>query len=117
MLIPYKKEYEKIAMGLLSFMPGEKRVQDIQKTLDTYRSSTEWKLYLWKHKDGSIIGVAGIEEANEHIYLHDITLNPSYRNEGVAKQMVDELEHLYKTPLKGTKVTEHFLEHCRKNGC
>ncbi|HWO97501.1 MAG TPA: N-acetyltransferase, partial [Bacillus sp. (in: firmicutes)] len=33
MLIRYKKNYEKIAMGLLSFMPTEKDLKALQKTM------------------------------------------------------------------------------------
>ncbi len=35
MLIRFKKSYEKIAMGLLSFMPTEKRFENI--TIDNER--------------------------------------------------------------------------------
>lgn len=36
MLIRYKRSFEKIAMGLLSFMPGEKDVKQLQQTIKSY---------------------------------------------------------------------------------
>lgn len=36
MLIRYKRSFEKIAMGLLSFMPGEKDVKQLQQTMKSY---------------------------------------------------------------------------------
>ena len=33
MLLRYKKTYEKIAMGLLSYMPGDKNVKKLQETI------------------------------------------------------------------------------------
>ncbi|HEY4531645.1 MAG TPA: N-acetyltransferase, partial [Kurthia sp.] len=38
MLNRYRKAYEKIAMGLLSFMPNEKDLKVLQQTIQTYES-------------------------------------------------------------------------------
>lgn len=38
MLIRFKKSYEKIAMGLLSFMPTEKDVKTLQLTMKDYEA-------------------------------------------------------------------------------
>ncbi|MCE7791079.1 GNAT family N-acetyltransferase [Salipaludibacillus sp. CUR1] len=114
MLIPYKKEYEKIAMGLLSFMPGEKKVQKIQQTIDHYRASNSWHLYLWRNEDGRFVGVVGVEESDDCVYLRDLTVDPSYRNEGIANKMVKDTEVLWKTELTGTTTTHYFLEHCKE---
>ncbi|MBO1915326.1 N-acetyltransferase, partial [Microvirga sp. 3-52] len=48
MLIRYKKTYEKIAMGLLSYMPGEHSVKELQETIQMYETEDDWQLYLWK---------------------------------------------------------------------
>ncbi|PXW88704.1 hypothetical protein DFR56_103209 [Pseudogracilibacillus auburnensis] len=39
MLIRYKKNQEKIAMGLLSFMPVEKDVKLLQQTMKEYEDN------------------------------------------------------------------------------
>ena len=38
MLIRYKKIFEKIAMGLLSFMPSEKDLKKLQLTIKQYET-------------------------------------------------------------------------------
>lgn len=48
MLIRYKKALEKIAMGLLSFMPNEKDVKKLTETIHSYENDDNWVLYLWK---------------------------------------------------------------------
>jgi len=45
MLIRYKKAYEKIAMGLLSFMPNEKDLKKLQQTMKNYESEDNWQLF------------------------------------------------------------------------
>ncbi|MCZ2970858.1 GNAT family N-acetyltransferase RibT, partial [Acinetobacter baumannii] len=51
MLIRFKKSYEKIAMGLLSFMPTEKDVKTLQLTMKEYEAKDDWQLYLWKENE------------------------------------------------------------------
>ena len=41
----------KIAMGLLSFMPKEKEIKKLQKTMERYENDPDWKLYFWKEED------------------------------------------------------------------
>jgi len=48
MLIRYKKSFEKIAMGLLSYMPSEKDLKKLQQTIKQYDSDKNWQLFLWK---------------------------------------------------------------------
>ncbi len=48
MLIRYKKTFEKIAMGLLSFMPSEKDLKKLQRTMKQYETEEDWQLFLWK---------------------------------------------------------------------
>ncbi|MGJ9384886.1 N-acetyltransferase [Salipaludibacillus neizhouensis] len=114
MLVSYKKEHEKIAMGLLSFMPGEKSIKKIQKVIDKYTKSETLKLYLWRTEANQFVGVIGVEEDNEDVYLRDLTVDPSHRNEGLALTMVQAMEDKYSVYLIGLKHTDHFLKHCRK---
>lgn len=61
MLIRYKKSFEKIAMGLLSFMPNEKDVKQLQQTMKDYETDTDRQLFLWK-EDEDIVGCVGVEK-------------------------------------------------------
>lgn len=111
----YKKEYEKIAMGLLSFMPGDKSVKKTQQVIKHYNNRENWKLFLWKTGFNRFVGVIGVEKDGKDIYLHDLTVDPSFRNEGLAHVMIEALEAQFSTHLTGLKQTEHFLQYCREN--
>jgi len=113
MLIRYKKSFEKIAMGLLSFMPEEKDVKKLLSTIKEYETNENWRLYLWKEED--ILGAVGVklEDESQAIIQH-ITVNPSHRNQGIGKKMVealkDELGGAY--TICANEVTEEFVEQC-----
>ena len=63
MLIRYKKTFEKIAMGLLSFMPTEKDLKKLQFTIKEYETVENLQLFLWKEED--IIGLIGVQMNDE----------------------------------------------------
>ncbi|GAB3052566.1 GNAT family N-acetyltransferase [Virgibacillus ainsalahensis] len=95
MLIRYKKNSEKIAMGLLSFMPEEKKdVKKLQQTIKEYEINPDWHLYLWKEDD--IIGAVGLRIDDDiNAVIQHISVNPSYRNIGIGRKMINEVVHLY----------------------
>ena len=66
MLIRYKKVYEKIAMGLLSFMPNEKDLKKLQSTMKRYETDEDWQLYLWK-EDDDITGLIGVNVKDDYV--------------------------------------------------
>ncbi|TMW73663.1 GNAT family N-acetyltransferase [Alteribacter natronophilus] len=116
MIIPYQQDYKKIAMGLLSYMPGEKKVKKLQNTMDQYSGNRDWELYFWKEED-TFVGIMGVEMDGERAYLHHLCVNPSFRSEGIGKRMVRELEsHLGTTALCPTKPTTSFLDSCNESG-
>ncbi len=82
MLIRYKKNQEKIAMGLLSFMPDDNDVKSLQETIKKYETDDDWHLYLWKYDD-DIVGVIGVRIENGiKAVIQHISVNPSFRNMG-----------------------------------
>ena len=112
MLIRYKKSFEKIAMGLLSFMPEEKDVKKLLSTIKEYETNDNWQLYLWKEED--ILGAVGVKFDDTEAVIQHITVNPSHRKQGIGKRMVealkDELGNRY--TISPNEVTEEFVEHC-----
>jgi len=95
MLIRYKKNFEKIAMGLLSFMPEEKDVKKLQHTIKEYNTNPDWHLYLWKEAD-DILGAIGVRIENDlNAVIQHITVNPSYRNSGIGKKMIQNVKQQY----------------------
>ncbi|WP_339214800.1 GNAT family N-acetyltransferase [Ornithinibacillus sp. FSL M8-0202] len=94
MLNRYKKNSEKIAMGLLSFMPEEKDVKKLQQTIKEYETNPGWHLYLWK-EDDDIVGAIGLRVDGEQAIIQHISVNPSHRNVGIGKKMIQEARKLY----------------------
>ncbi|EHL73922.1 GNAT family N-acetyltransferase [Bacillus smithii] len=118
MLIRYKKSFEKIAMGLLSFMPNEKDVKKLQQTMKTYETDDQWQLYLWKKEDKEdIVGVVGIQLKEGNIAeIQHICVNPSYRQEGIGKAMLKALKELNSDKqLKPNEYTAAFFDNCELN--
>src|SRR5690625_4134808 len=112
MLIRYKKTYEKIAMGLLSYMPEEQSVKALQETIQQYETDEQWELYLWK--DGEdFLGLLGIEMDEDAYTLQHLSVNPSFRGEGIGKEMVQAIQNRYpEKKCQSTEVTEGFLRRC-----
>lgn len=71
MLIKFKKSFEKIAMGLLSFMPEEKKVKKLQETINEYESNENWQLYLWKEEE--VLGTIGVRLEDEKVVVQHIS--------------------------------------------
>lgn len=112
MLIRYKKSFEKIAMGLLSFMPQEKDVKRLMETIRAYEEKDNWNLYLWK-KDDEYIGIVGLLEEDTVGIIQHVTVVPSYRGEGIALEMLRELlKNGQYTELKANEETKPFVEKC-----
>lgn len=112
MLIRYKKAFEKIAMGLLSFMPNEKDIKKLTETIQSYETDENWILYLWKKND-EYIGIVGLVLDNDTATIQHISVVPSYRGEGVATEMVQEVVELgrYDNVL-ATDETRKFVQKC-----
>lgn len=112
MLIRYQKSYGKIAMGLLSYMPDEHSVKELQAKIKTYETDTSSELYLWK--DGEdFIGLLGIEMHEDTYTVQDLAVNPSFRGEGIGKEMVCAIQKRYpEKECQSTEVTDAFLQKC-----
>ncbi|MBP3039004.1 GNAT family N-acetyltransferase [Bacillaceae bacterium Marseille-Q3522] len=113
MLIRYKKTFEKIAMGLLSFMPDEKDLKKLQQTMKQYDSNETWQLFLWKEED-DIVGLLGVSfPGDSEMEIQHISVNPSYRQQGIGKSMIKALKELYpQKTLNANSNTAGFLQKC-----
>ncbi|MBT2656455.1 GNAT family N-acetyltransferase [Bacillus sp. ISL-18] len=113
MLIRYKKTFEKIAMGLLSFMPDEKDLKKLQLTMKEYETEENWQLFLWKEED--IIGLLGVlfDHPGNQIIIQHISVNPSHRFQGIGKKMVRALKEMYADKvIISNENTAPFIEKC-----
>lgn len=115
MLIRFKKNLEKIAMGLLSFMPEEKEVKKLQHTIKEYETNPNWHLYLWKDED--ILGAVGVRiEDDINAVIQHVSVNPSHRNTGIGKKMVNEVTKMYqdKYAVCADDLTQQFYNKCNE---
>ncbi|MFC5603216.1 GNAT family N-acetyltransferase [Sporosarcina koreensis] len=114
MLLRYKKAYEKIAMGLLSFMPGEKSVKKLQETIHQYESEDDWHLFLLKQGE-DFIGLVGIILDTDSYTVMHLSVNPSFRGEGIGSKIIAKLGDLFPDlECKSTEDTESFMKKCRQ---
>lgn len=111
MLVRYKKALEKIAMGLLSLMPQEKEIKRLMETIQHYEQNDNWTLYLWK-KDDEYVGTVGLVEEGSIATIQHITVIPSYRGEGVALEMLQEIQGIGYETIQANEVTETFIKKC-----
>lgn len=113
MFIKYKPSYRKIAMGLLSYME-KTHVKDLQETINRYEEDESWQLFLWKENE-DIIGVLGVRytDGNE-IELKHICVNPSYREEGIGKKMVQTIKERLDGELTPCEETANFFGTCEE---
>ena len=116
MYIKYKKTYEKIAMGLLSFMPGEKDIKKLQATMKAYETDESMQLLLWKEEE--IIGVAGTAVKDDTVEVLHISVNPSFRAQGVGRRMVRALIENFpgKKIIPNEQVAGFFSKCCQEEG-
>lgn len=96
MLIQFNSDYEKISMGLLSFIEDFKDPARLQEEIERYKISEERDLFLWQSEEtGNLIGLVGIEKENDYILLRHISIDPSFRNEGISYRMLEALNERY----------------------
>lgn len=113
MLIRYKKSFEKIAMGLLSFMPESKDVKKLQDIIKEYENNQNWHLYLWKEEE-DIIGAIGVRVEGKDAIIQHVSVNPSHRNNGIGRKMVQKATEKYGESYEvcATEETGAFVEKC-----
>ncbi|UJF14852.1 N-acetyltransferase [Jeotgalibaca sp. MA1X17-3] len=111
MLISYNQNYEKISMGLLSYIPDLKNISHLQEELDSYIENGDKKLYLWRDEHTeNIVAIIGIGCDDSVLLVRHLSVSPSFRNEGIIYKMLDKLQSLYpELMINGTLDTAPFL--------
>jgi len=103
-------------MGLLSFMPNEKEVKKLQATIKQYETEDGWQLFLWREEE-DIVGLIGVvlaeQDSNSIVIIQHITVNPSFRRQGIGGKMVNQVKEMYDNKeLKATDITHSFFNKC-----
>ncbi|KRL63559.1 hypothetical protein [Lactobacillus psittaci] len=95
MLVTYKKDYEKIAMGLLSFLPDLKNLDNLKEEMRLYDEDCEFKLYLYRENSSDFIGVVGIQVLPDFIMIRYLSLAPGFRSQKTQEQVLQNLQEEY----------------------
>lgn len=116
MLVPYKNDFEKITMGLLSYIPDLKDPSRIEEELNWYSSQDNRQIYLWESEETvNLVGLAGVEEEEDLVLLRHIAIDPSFRNEGLTYQILDELQSRFESKnIVGTLETATIISKWQK---
>lgn len=117
MLIPYNNDFEKIVMGFMSYIPDLKEPTRIEEELEWYKAKENRKIYLWQNAENrNLIGFVGVEEEDELVLLRHIAIDPSFRNEGLAYQILENVkEHYPNDNIVGTIETANIVSKWQKN--
>ncbi|AQU80792.1 MULTISPECIES: GNAT family N-acetyltransferase [Planococcus] len=113
MIHRYRKSHEKIAMGLLAYMPQERNVKQLKKTMALYNERPNWQLFFWK-ADNYYVGIIGIHvEDDEFFTVQHISVLPSFRGEGIGHEMIVSVGRVMgNRQAKPSKETKNFMTKC-----
>lgn len=117
MLISFKDDYEKISMGLLSYTPDLKEMPRLKEEFQKYKEDDKRSLFLWRSGEtDDFCGLVGVEVQSNLILLRHIAITPSYRNEGLTFEILDELNKKFKNKnIVGTIDTGGIVTSWQKN--
>lgn len=97
MLVPYIGRYEKVVMGLLSYIPEFKEFSELKEEMNKI-DQHERKIYLWKDADSdNIIGLVGFDQHDDTdtVVVRYLSINPSFREEGLTYDILTALKKEY----------------------
>lgn len=91
MLIECKNDKEKVAMGLLSYLPDFKNLANLKDEIQLNKNSTEFCLYLYRSKVPNFIGVIGTQISKHFVIIRYLSFAPDYRQAKYEARAVQEL--------------------------
>ncbi|WP_297817382.1 reductase [uncultured Lactobacillus sp.] len=95
MLSKYKKNYEKQVMGFLSYLPEFKNLENLREEMQLYKDEDQYQVLIFKGEDGDCRGIIGIQESDDFIVIRYLSLDPSFRNSAVEKEVIKQLQNTY----------------------
>ncbi|GFZ26972.1 reductase [Lactobacillus corticis] len=92
MLIPYKQDLEKTVMGLLSYLPDLKNIDNLKSEMALINGNNDFELYVYQASDGNKVGVIGVQTSDQFVVIRYLSLLPAYRDDKHRQIVVNELE-------------------------
>ena len=116
MLVKYRKDYEKIAMGLLSFLP-ELRDYDQLASAIKFSLDKNYQIYLWKDtEDNHFIGIIVIEVGEKYVLVRHLSFTPTDRSGKNVYALLTAIHEQYQDcRLMGTLKTQPLISNWEQN--
>lgn len=116
MLVRYRKDYEKIAMGLLSFLP-ELRDYNQLTTAIQFSLDDNYQIYLWKDTDDNhFIGIIIVEEGSDYVLVRHLSFTPTERSGKNVFALLSAVHEQYREKrLMGTLKTQPLISNWERN--
>ena len=116
MLVQYRQDYQKIALGLLSLLPDLRTTNRFMAEL-AWAQKNQWPVYLWKDmEDGHFIGIVIIEVGDYYVLLRRLSFTPTERSGHNVFALLNALHDQYpKKRLLGTLTTQSLVSMWEKS--
>lgn len=115
MLVRYRTDYKKIALGLLSYVPGLRNMQHLEAEFSWYEATPKRELLLWCDKDGHFTAIVGVEHVYGVLLLRHISITPSRRDSDLLFTVLDALQQYYADKMiMGTIAGQKIINAWRK---
>lgn len=116
MLVRYRKDYEKIAMGLLSFLPDLRNYDQLANTIQ-FSLDNNYQIYLWKDTDNNhFIGIIIIEVGDEYVLVRHLSFTPTERSGKNVYALLTAIHEQYSNKrLMGTLKTQPLISNWERN--
>lgn len=95
MLVKYSKDYKKIAMGFMSYIPELKDIDHLEMEIALYDSDEHHQLLLYKNQNADFAGIVALELQELIVMVRYISLSPAYRSHKNMFSILDELQQFY----------------------
>lgn len=93
MLVQYRKDYEKIAMGLLSYLPDFSNLNNLKEEIKlNEKTDNDFQLYLFRNQEGNMVGVIGTQVDDHFVVIRYLSLAPGFREEKYQRRILRELQ-------------------------
>ncbi|KIS03026.1 hypothetical protein [Paucilactobacillus wasatchensis] len=110
MLIQYRNDYEKIAMGLLSFIPELKDLNHLKMEMKWFTQSDQRSMYLWRNEAEHFIGIVCLEVGVNFVLVRRLSFTPTERTGRNIFGLLTSIHHLYPDKkLLGTMATQPVI--------
>ena len=95
MLYQYRKEYEKVTMGLFSLVSELQNMDLVAQEMNWYANKDNRLIYLWRDPSNNWSGLVGIELQGDQLLVHQLVLTPQSISQGNYNRIFDDLQDLY----------------------